>query len=105
MRDRGLFSVAIFFFVSMAWVDWMYTFSVLRCDKVVLSCRLHGIVGLVPFERVDDPDVGGTPANNQFVIDDVLHDVRQLLLAEVAGPLRRITKVFREYVFEKANPM
>ena len=56
--------------------------SALGCDKVDLPWCLHGIAGCVPFERVDDSDVDGIPANDEVVIDDVFHDVRQLLLAE-----------------------
>ena len=57
-------------------------FSAPGRDEVDLPWCLHGIAGLVPFERVDDSDIHGTPADDQLVIDDVLHDMRQLLLAE-----------------------
>jgi len=61
----------------------MYTFfPALGCNEVNLPWRLHGIAGLVSFEGVDDLDIDGTPANDQFVIDNVLHDMRQFLLAE-----------------------
>ena len=60
----------------------VHLFPALGRDEVDLPWRLHGIAGLVPFERVYDPDIHGTPADDQLVIDDVLHDVRQLLLAE-----------------------
>ena len=60
----------------------VHLFPALGRDEVDLPWRLHGIAGLVPFERVYDPDIHGTPADDQLVIDDVLHDMRQFLLAE-----------------------
>lgn len=61
----------------------MYTFfSPLDAMKSISLGTCTGLTDLFPFEGVDDPDIDRAPADDQLVIDDVLHDMCQPLLAE-----------------------
>ena len=57
-------------------------FAARTCNKVNLSRYLDGTVFAVVFGRVYDADVYTAFTNDQFVVDDIFHDMGEFLLAE-----------------------
>ena len=51
-------------------------------DAIDFPRNLHGIAGLALLKTVYDSDIDSAPADDQLIIDNILHDVCQFLLAE-----------------------